>query len=465
MTPPGRWSRTSERIAAALGCVLLGSCAVNERAEVGAYRDVLDRERADVQPTPVSVAGETRSELSVRDSMRLASRLNESLAIEGETYLQAIIERRRAAAVFLPVLSLSPSYTFRENTSSERNTGLDMPIESTMAFNPIGDRASLGAATAEIDRQRALLLNAQDQLLIDVARVHYEVIRAERATSVLDGSLAIQNERVADARARVEAGLVRPLDLSASESQAAETAATLIEARAAALRSRTSLAYLTNSAPIDCEVIDGMDTPADRTLDDALAEAEAWRQDLLAAAVGVRVATRRVQAAYGQYFPAVSINLRAFFRKDSDPTDLDWTSIINLSLPLFSAGLIEADVRDALSQLRQARLSESLLRRAVERDIRTAIDNLAAGARRIEQVQIQTAAARDALQQAEGLYEVGLATNLDRLDAQDRLLTAELDLVNAELDQRIFQLDLLRATGTLHRVIGLERDGEALSSN
>ena len=45
---------------------------------------------------------------------------------------------------------------------------------------------------------------------------------------------------------------------------------------------------------------------------------------------------------------------------------------------MFDAGLIRADVRTALSQLRQAKLNESLTRRQVEEQVLTAYENLAA---------------------------------------------------------------------------------------
>src|SRR5690606_18206988 len=73
------------------------------------------------------------------------------------------------------------------------------------------------------------------------------------------------------------------------------------------------------------------------------------------------------------------------------------------------------------------------------------------------ELSIRVQAAAEALRQAEGLYSVGLATNLERLTAQDQLLSAELDLTNALLDQKVFYLDLLRTAGVLHQQIGLIR--------
>jgi outer membrane protein TolC len=325
--------------------------------------------------------------------------------------------------------------------------------------NPVRDLAAVRQAGATALEQRALLLDFQDTLLIDVARAHYEVIRAERAVAVLENSLRVQQERVNDARVRLQAGLARPLDVTLSEAQAAQTDASLTQARVQAKTARNELAFLAAAPVKNHALIDAIDVPSEPySISDVLLTAEHSRQDVLAATRRIEAAEHLVESAYGQYFPSVSLNFQWFLQRDSEPTDLDWTSLIQFSLPLFSAGLIEADVREALSLMRQAKLNYSLARRRVTRDVEVALENLQASHELIERVRVQVKSAADALEQSEALYQAGLATNLERLTAQDALLTAELDLINAELDSKVFYLDLRRTAGTLHELLGLIRD-------
>ena len=51
--------------------------------------------------------------------------------------------------------------------------------------------------------------------------------------------------------------------------------------------------------------------------------------------------------------------------------------------------------------------------------------------------------------QAEETYNVGLSTNLERLTAQDQLLTAQLGLASEQFDHKFFYLVLLRTTGEM----------------
>lgn len=429
-------------------------CIPREAKEIAVYRDLLDagldRGKLADERAPVDVVG----------SMALASVGSESLAIEGETYLQSILDRRRAAATFLPTISLAPSYTWTDDrgTTNRDSEGVNTPVDLGMAVNPVRDLAALRASGATVEERRALLLDFQDALLLDVARTHYGVILAERAVDVLENSLRVQEERVNDAKVRLDAGLIGPLDVSLSEAQAAQTSAGLIEARTRVQTGRSLLGFLT-AAPMESRLLrDELVVPSDvPSFDGLLAEAEIRRQDVEAAARRVDAAALDVQSAYGQYFPSFSLDLQYFLQRGTDPTGLQWATLIQASLPLFSAGVIEADVRTALSRLRQAKLGYARVRRQVRRDIQVAAENLRSSFERMGRRRVQAESAGDALEQAEGLYRAGLTTNLERLIAQDRLLAAQLELVNAELDTKVFYLDLRRTVGTLHELVGLER--------
>ncbi|HYF00228.1 MAG TPA: TolC family protein [Planctomycetota bacterium] len=437
-----------------LAAVLLGTCgcAVDEDAEVATYREILDD---GLQGRALPADG---APLDVVDAMVLANLRNERLGLEGEAYLQALIERRRAVASFLPTLSVAAVFEREEDTGDRDARTVDVPAVGGLALSPVRDVAALGAAGAFADERRHLLLAAQDALLIDVARTHYEVLRAERAVGVLENALRVQEARVLDAQGRLDAGLIRPLDVSQSRAQAARTSGELVAARARVRTARSLLGFLT-AVPLDGRPLrDTLAPPAELPgLEALVAESERRNPRIAAARRRIEAAAKAVESAYGQYFPAVFADLQVFLRRESEPSNVDWTSLIRVSLPLFSAGLIEADVREALSRLRQAKLAESLARRDARRQVETARVDVEAAARRAAELRTEVDAARLALEQAEGLYQAGFATNLERLAAQDQLLSAELLLVEAELDRKIRWLELRRAAGGLHDLPGLRR--------
>src|SRR4029079_18819267 len=59
--------------------------------------------------------------LSLETALTLANVNNERIGIGGEDYLQALIDKDRATASFLPTVSLIPSYSFAQSDSDRRN--------------------------------------------------------------------------------------------------------------------------------------------------------------------------------------------------------------------------------------------------------------------------------------------------------------------------------------------------------
>jgi outer membrane protein TolC len=186
-----------------------------------------------------------------------------------------------------------------------------------------------------------------------------------------------------------------------------------------------------------------------RPIGQLLALADGHRQDLRAAGLQVKAAAERLQATWGEYFPSISLNLTRYLKRESFPDDVDWTGLIQVNLPIFSAGLIHADVRTAYSRLRQAHLADTALRRTVLRELRVAMEDLHSDRQQVDQLSVRVAAAREAMRQADAAYSAGLGTNLERLIAQDQLLSAQLALTEKQFGHIVDYLRLMRSVGML----------------
>ena len=446
--------------------ILAAGCAVDQEKEISRYRRVLDHGAAGLAVD--YLPGET---LSLQRALLLANRDNERLAIAGEEYLQALIEKDRAAASFLPTVDIEPSYTITDRASSGSGGAVGTiggfrPVGSTLRrfeapvvsrvnlFNGFGDVARLRGARAESERLRLLLLDQQALILLDVAQVYFQVLRSERQVAVLEASLAVQAERVADVGARQQAGLARPLDVSQTRAQEAATRVALVSARSDVTNGRTTLATLVGVDRVDGPLSDAFGDDLSPAV--ALAplasfeeKALAGREDVTAARAAVRAAGQGVHEAFNQYYPSLGLNLTGFLYREDYADASKWTAVLNANVPIFTAGEIEADVRRAWSLLRRAALFESLARREALEGVRLAYENVSASRQRLNGLDTQVQAAREALEQAEGSYRVGLATNLERLTAQSALLDAELQLASEQFDQALLLLDLTRFTGRL----------------
>ena len=133
-----------------------------------------------------------------------------------------------------------------------------------------------------------------------------------------------------------------------------------------------------------------------------------------------------------------------------------WEGLFSGNIPIFTAGIVDANVRTAWSQLRQAWLADQRNRRTVSEQVRTACKNLKGSKLRIVDLRVEVSAARDALEQAQFSYNAGLATNLDVLTAQDQLRSSQLALATERLNFKLFYIQLLRSEGRLPRPVSPE---------
>ena len=447
--------------------VALAGCAVDQKKEVATYRRILDGDK------PAGhVTYSPDEELTLEKALSLANQDNERIGLSGDNYLQALINKDRATSAFLPTVSLDPSYTITDRPSSAGGSGavgtiggfkvvggtlrrFEAPVNSRInLFNGFGDVARLRRAEL-VARQRMFeLLDQQAVVLLDVAQVYFQILRSERLVQVLEGSVEVQNERVRDIEARQNAGLARPLDVAQTRAQAADTRVSLTTARSDARNGRTTLAYLIGVPAVqgplsyqweqDLSPSAGLE-PMQAFQDRALQQ----REDVRAASQAVAAARQSVQAAVSQYYPSVTLNFAAFLYRENYDDASKWTAVLDANIPIFTAGLIHADVRSAWSGLRQALMLESLTRRQALQDVQIAYENVLASRARLTDLRTQAEAARDALNQAEASYRVGLATNLERLAAQNQVLNADLQLASEQFDQALLFLDLTRFTGRL----------------
>src|SRR2546423_15542482 len=76
----------------------LAGCEVNQQREVAHYRRILDEGNS--LPPPVQRLDEKQT-LSLQQAMALANQNDEDLALRGEDYVQALINKNRLVANFL----------------------------------------------------------------------------------------------------------------------------------------------------------------------------------------------------------------------------------------------------------------------------------------------------------------------------------------------------------------------------
>jgi outer membrane protein TolC len=253
--------RSRGRKAVCLLALALMSGCVDQAREVSLYKKQLDT----LPGATIAVPGDY-TPLTMQDALRLAEKNNESLGLSGETYVQALIAKDKAFSAFLPTVSLNPTYSQVQRTRGMIGSAHDfeVPLEAnTNLFNGFRDEASLEQNDAAVIQNRELLLNEQQAVLLDVVQAYYKVLTDERSVTVLQNSLAEQDERVRQSKAKFELGNGTPLDVAQSESQASSTRVSLIQAVADVKTDRAMLTFLIGSPCDGRPLTDGYEPPRD----------------------------------------------------------------------------------------------------------------------------------------------------------------------------------------------------------
>src|SRR5690349_1601869 len=89
----------------ALGSLLIAlpACTVNQKQEVATYRTLLDQDAPRERVETLAM----EEPLTLQHALYLANQNDEQLSIRGESYLQSLIARAKAASGFLPNISAS----------------------------------------------------------------------------------------------------------------------------------------------------------------------------------------------------------------------------------------------------------------------------------------------------------------------------------------------------------------------
>ncbi|MGC9261520.1 MAG: hypothetical protein ACP5I8_15770, partial [Phycisphaerae bacterium] len=160
-------------VAAALtGCV-------NQKEEVMHYRKVLHR-----QPATSAAQLIVPHRLTLAAALRLANNNNEQLAIAGENYLQAMIAKDKAFSTFMPTVGVgAQDFQMHEFNTSGMPAGVsqffqthyfNVPLQTQLNVNVLQDATAISAAGAYADQRKALLLDLQSNLLLEVAQTYYQ---------------------------------------------------------------------------------------------------------------------------------------------------------------------------------------------------------------------------------------------------------------------------------------------------
>ena len=119
---------------------------------------------------------------------------------------------------------------------------------------------------------------------------------------------------------------------------------------------------------------------------------------------------------------------------------------------------VDASIREAEAMVAQSRSGKRALELGIRTQVQEAVLRIEAAEEKIEAQEANIGAARKSLEVSEARYSVGLATNLDVMDAQTQLMQAKIQYLSAVYQHKLAYAQLQAALGMPER--GTENETE-----
>ena len=185
------------------------------------------------------------------------------------------------------------------------------------------------------------------------------------------------------------------------------------------------------------------------TLNQALQQAYAMRSDYLSAKGQVHAAELALQAAAAENYPSVSVNTD--FGDIGSPNFASshetFSFQASLNIPIFRGTRVRADKLQADSALQQRKAELEDLRGKIDAQVRTAFLNLKSSSDLVAVSKSNVDLANQTLTQAQDRFSSGVADNLEVVQAQESVASAQQSYIASVYSYNLAKISLAQAMG------------------
>ena len=315
-----------------------------------------------------------------------------------------------------------------------------------------GGKISAGVDVAENlrDAEEAKLHAIEQGILLDAAQAYMDVLQSQAVLQLQQSDEQVLQQALDQAQASFDNGEVTHTDVDQAKARLAGARAVSIQAQGALAAASAQYERVIGVAP------DALQQPASlsglpATQQDALALA-GHNYSVVAARYASTAAHSDVDIAESALKP--SLVLTAQVSKSREPQflfeRLDTRSImLNFSMPLYSGGSLNSQVRAAERQAESSELQASDAERGARDQVIRAWQAYQTAQAGLAAIQAQITAAQSAYDGVLAEHKEGERTTLDVLNAEQELLDAQVNQVRAQRDEIVAEYALRAAVGAL----------------
>ncbi len=402
-------------------------------------------------PVPAEIPPELAKPLTAFEAASIALVCQPKIAVARASLMSAQGNVKTVSSAANPLVSAAVNYQAQSAAYGKNPTSQNADNSSVSTY---GMSASLSQLLYDFNHTRSLVREAlslersffenlsqtEADVVLEVKQSFYKYLQAAKLVDVYELNLENQKEHLKMAQERFKAGVGLPSDVVRSQAAVSEAVFSLTQAKTDAGVSRVNLALSMGVDPrIPIEAVNNPEPEIDLSeLEAMYGKALKNRPEFLKAVADLEAAKHAVAAASSINAPVIS-GQAGWVGKDRSvlPEYGYFTAGVFLTMPLTDGGYASGRIEQAKAAEMAAQAQLRLVEQNIVRDVSNAYLSLRNAKQALITAEAEVDSAREAHRLSQGRYKAGVGILLDVLDAQNAMLRAETNVINAQsvLDQ------------------------------
>jgi outer membrane protein/protease secretion system outer membrane protein len=315
-------------------------------------------------------------------------------------------------------------------------------------------------AVARVAGVEANFDKATQDVAIRVAEAYFNVMLADESLRLTESQAQAIEAQLASAKLALSVGHGARTDIDDAQARLDLNRARQLGARQQIDQARHELQILVNRPVDGVRSIDGRRSPQSTLqttpLTTWIERAEGANPELRDLQARVAAAHREVDRAYAGHKPTLDLIAQRSISENDSVTNLgpryDNTQVgVQLSVPLFAGGYVNAQVRQAQSALEEAEQRLENTRRKLAAEVRKGFRGIEEGSHKIRALQQAEQSAEQSVTSNKKGFLAGTRTRVDILNAEENRSTTRLELTRERISYALAHARLLSLCGALDR--------------
>ena len=382
---------------------------------------------------------------------------NDPVFLAAEYQRLATLEARpQARSALLPQVNLGGDISRTNTDNDQRGTysGNSINLTLSQTIYRHANYVTLSQADLQIEQANLEYSSAQQSLLLRSAERYFAVLAAQDNLRFARSEQEAIQRQLEQAERRFEVGLIAITDVKEAQARYDLAVAQEIAADNQVATAREALRALTGSYPNSLSTLretTPLISPEPSDIEVWVDSARNTNLQLQITRLSAELAKKTIALERAARLPNTEL-IGSYVDSDSDGImgDSETTQIkIQVTVPLYTGGLIGSKVRRANANFELARQQLDSQRRSTEQQTRDAYRNVVADISRVKALKQALISTQSGAEATQAGFDVGTRTAVEVLTALRETYRAQADYSSARYDYILNTLRLKDATGTL----------------